>query len=192
MELMNFKNLAVLFFVCLVFLGCSKEQEYPFSFVEQKGGISVYLDGQKGKIIYIDETNRIIDYVDLRPNSTIVHAIEQNKNDALMNKDRGNKNMPGTDYSIELSTRFYNNRLLYMMKLSPFNDKIKRFARTVSIQLEDDRGFVLGKIESSYDWTTSVDDTGKEVALSKQGSIPITLRNYLEIVNWGPLWQTID
>jgi hypothetical protein len=192
MELMNVKNIAVLIFVCLVFMGCSKEQEYPFSFVEQKGGISVYLDGQKGKIIYIDETNRIIDYVDLRPNSTAVQTIEQNKNDALMNKDRGSKDMPGTDYSIELSTRFYNNKLLYMMKLSPYNDKAKRFARTVSIQLMDDRGFVLGEIESSYDWTTTVDDTGKEIALSTQGSIPITLRNYLEIVNWGPLWQTID
>jgi hypothetical protein len=176
----------------LVYIGCSKEQDYPFSFFEQKGGISVYLDRQKGKIIYIDETNRIIDYVDLRPNSTVVQAIEQNKNDALMNKDRGNKDMPGTNYSVELSTRFYNNRLLYMMKLSPFDDKIKRFSRTVSIQLMDNRGFVLGQIESSYDWTTSVDDSGKEIALSKQGSIPITIRNYLEIVNWGPLWQIIE
>jgi hypothetical protein len=192
MKLMSAKNFTVLFFICLVLAGCSREQEYPFSFVEQKSGISVYLDGQKGKIIYIDETNRIIDYVDLRPNSTAIQVIEQNKNDALVNKDRGSKDMPGTDYSIELSTRFYNNRLLYMIKLSPFNDKIKRFARTVSIQLMDDRGFVLGEIESSYDWTTSVDVTGKEIALDAQGSIPITLRNYLEIVNWGPLWQTID
>ncbi|MDR1930103.1 MAG: hypothetical protein LBQ44_05665 [Treponema sp.] len=108
---MKMKNFAVLIFVCLAFAGCSKKQEYPFSFVEQKGGISVYLDGQKGKIIYIDETNRIIDYVDLRPNSTIVQTIEQNKNDALLDKDRGSKNMPGTDYLVELSTRFYNNRL---------------------------------------------------------------------------------
>jgi hypothetical protein len=189
---MNIKIFVVLILVCCIFVGCSKEQEYPFSFVEQKSGISVYLDGQKGKIIYIDETNRIIDYVDLRPNSTIIQTIEQNKNDALMNKDRGSEDMPGTDFSIKLSTRFYNNRLLYMMELSPYNDKARQFARTVSIDLMDDRGFVLGEIESTRSWTARVDSSGKETGLDTQGSIPITLRNYLEIENWGPKWQTID
>jgi len=54
----------------------------------------MYLDGQKGKIIYLDETNRIIDYVDLRPGLSDILAIEQNKIAALQNMERGKKIFP--------------------------------------------------------------------------------------------------
>jgi hypothetical protein len=147
------------------------------------------MDAEKGKLIYVDESNRIIDYVDLRPDQVSIDRIVANKDMAINNKDWGSKDIPGTDYSVSLSTRFYSNRLLYVLKLEPYNDKARQFARTISIDLGDRNGFNLGEIESSYDWTNSVDDTGKEVGMNTQGSIPITLRNYLEIYSWGPRWR---
>jgi len=185
------KKLAFVFLAVCVFwlLGCSK-QEYPFSYVGERNGQSIYLDGQKGKIIYLDETNRIIDYVDLRPNSSDILAIEKNKIAALQNMDRGKRDIPGQDYSITLSTRYYSNRLLYIMEIEPYNDNIRRFANSVSVELSDSKGFLLGEIGSSNNWTNQVDDDGKRVSMQAQGSIPITLRNYLEIVAWGPKWSS--
>jgi len=171
----------------LVTLSCKKEN--PFVFVETKNGQSVFLDASRGKLVYVDESNRLIDYVDLRPNATDVQAVVSNKQQAIINNNRGTQNIPGTKYSITLSTRFYNNRLLYLLKITPFDDKVKQFARTLSVEVSDENGFNLGEIESTYRWTTIVDFDGKEVGLSSQGSIPITLRNYLEIDNWGPKWS---
>jgi hypothetical protein len=175
-------------FSVLALLGCNGKQEYPFSYVGERNGQSIYLDGQKGKIIYLDETNRIIDYVDLRPNSSDITAIEKNKTAALQSMDRGKEDISGQPYSVSLSTRYYSNRLLYIMKLEPYNDNARRFANTVSIELSDSNGFLLGEIPSS-NWTNIVDDAGNRVSLQAQGSIPITLRNYLEIVSWGPKWS---
>jgi hypothetical protein len=178
-----------LVFSVLLLFGCSGKQEYPFSYVGERNGQSIYLDDQKGKIIYLDETNRIIDYVDLRPNSSDISLIEKNKTAALQNIDRGKKDIPGQDYSVTLSTRYYSNRLLYIMDIEPYNDNTRRFANSVSVELSDSKGFLLGEISSSYNWTNIVDDEGKRVSMQTQGSIPITLRNYLEIVSWGPKWS---
>jgi hypothetical protein len=157
--------------------------------VGEASGQSIYLDGENGKIIYIDETNRIIDYVNLRPNSTDVASIENNRMEALKNKDRGKETIPGTDYSVSLSTRYYSNRLLYILKLEPYNDNARRFANSLSVELFDEKRFLLGEIDLSYDWTNIVDDSGQRVKLQTQGSIPITLRNYLEIISWGAKWS---
>ena len=178
-----------LVFCVLLLLGCSGKQEYPFSYVGERNGQSIYLDGQKGKVIYLDETNRIIDYVDLRPNSSDILAIEKNKVAALQNMDRGKEDIPGQAYSVSLSTRYYSNRLLYIIDIEPYNDNTRRFANSVSIELSDSKGFLLGQITSSSNWTNIVDSEGKRVSMQSQGSIPITLRNYLEIVSWGPKWS---
>jgi hypothetical protein len=178
--------LALISFLSLFITGCKKEN--PFVFIETKNGQSVFLDALHGKIIYVDESNRIIDYVDLKPNQVLIEEIAENKERSINTKDWGIEDIPGSDYSVTLSTRFYNNRLLYVLKITPYNEKIKQFARTVSIDLSDKNGFNLGEIESSYDWTITVDDSGKEIGLNTQGSIPITLRNYLEIYHWGPKW----
>ncbi|MCL2442593.1 MAG: hypothetical protein FWD13_03915 [Treponema sp.] len=184
------KTIAFLLVFCsmFIFFGCTQRQIIPFSYVGERSGQSIYLDGQKGKVIFIDETNRIIDYVDLRPNSADILIIENNKMEALKNLDRGSNEIAGTVYSIKLSTRFYSNRLLYIMRLEPHNDEARRFAGTISIELMDLNGFILGKINPTNDWTNIVDNTGERIALETQGSIPITLRNYLEIVAWEPLW----
>jgi hypothetical protein len=179
-------NLLMLIFLSLFISGCQKEN--PFVFIETRNGQAVFLDASRGKLIYVDESNRIIDYVDLKPNGETISEIVENKDRAINNKDWGSEDIPGTDYSISLSTRFYNNRLLYILEIEPHNDKVRQFARTVKIDLSDITGFNLGEIESSYNWIASVDDTGKETGLNIQGSIPITLRNYLEIYSWGPRW----
>ncbi len=172
-----------------VLLGCVAKQEYPFSYVGERNGQSIYLDGQKGKVIYVDETNRVIDYVELRPDSFDILQIENNKMAALQNTDRGERIIPGTNYSVSLSTRYYSNRLLYMIELSPYDDGAWRIAETISIELSDSSGFLLGEIESSRNWISTVNNSGEPVLLNTQGSIPITLRNYLEIVMWRIRWR---
>ena len=171
--------------------GCNQQQNNRFTFVETKDGLSVYLDGRAGSVIYIDETNRIIDHVSLRPNSGEIGIIESSKREALRSTDRGYRDIPGSPYSVELSTRFYSNRLLYVIRLEPFDNRAREMANTISIQLLDDNGFVLGTINRNTNWVTSVNSEGVEVGLNTQGSIPITLRNYLEINRWGPQWQTL-
>jgi hypothetical protein len=174
-------------FLAFFAFGCQKEN--PFVFIETRNGQSVFLDASKGKLIYVDESNRIIDYVDLKPDRTAVDGIVFDKNRSIATKFWGIEDIPGTDYSVSLSTRFYNNRLLYILTVVPYNDKGKQFARTVSIDLSDENGFHLGEIGSNHSWITTVDDDGKETGLNTQGSIPITLRNYLEIYSWGPRWN---
>jgi hypothetical protein len=186
--LANFVALTIVLVLFLLVLGCQKEN--PFVFIETKNGQSVFLDASKGKLIYVDESNRIIDYVDLMPDQTTVDGIVFNKNKSVNVRDWGSKDIPGTDYSVSLSTRFYNNRLLYILQITPYGDKAIQFARTVSIYLIDSYGFGLGEIESTYSWSSTVDDTGKRIGLNAQGGIPITLRNYLEIYNWGPRWSS--
>ena len=182
---------ALLFIACFFgLLGCDQKQNYPFSYVGERGGQSIYLDGEKGKIIYIDETNRIIDYVDLRPDSMVVSQIESDKWDALRDQDHGTRNIPGTDYKVSLSTRYYSNRLLYIMRVEPFSDNARNFANTLSVELHDSRGFSLVEIDSSRNWINNVDDSGNRIGLESRGSIQVTLRNYLEIAYWNPRWST--
>jgi hypothetical protein len=171
-----------------LFSSCQK-QNYPFSYVGTQNGQTIYLDGAKGKVVYVDESNRIIDYVSLRPDSNDITNIVYNKTRAIENKDWGERSIPGKEYSLSLSTRFYNNRLLYQIKITPFNDKARQFARTVTVELNDKNGFNLGEIDSTYSWTQTVDSEGNPMGLNTQGSIPITLRNYLEIEYWGPKWS---
>jgi hypothetical protein len=166
--------------------GCQKN---PYEFIGNQNGQSVYLDAVHGKVIFVDESNRIIDYLDLKPNSEQVNEIVHDKAAAISNKEWKSQTIPGKDYSVSLSTRFYNNRLLYVLKVSPGTDKARDFARTVSVELTDRNGFVLGEIETSYSWTRTLDDDGTPVFFTSQGSIPITLRNYLEISSWGPRWR---
>ena len=177
----------ILFFVFTV-IGCD-QQNNRFVFVETKDGLSVYLDGRSGRLIYIDETNRIIDYVSLTPSSDVISSIESNKQQALRITSRGSRDIPGMEFTVRLSTRFYSNRLLYTLELEPYNDRATRFANTISIELLDSSSFVIGTINRSTNWVRSVDNSGNPTGLSTQGSIPITLRNYLEINRWGPLWQ---
>lgn len=192
--MVNRKSLGILLTLVLVSLlsflttGCRKEN--PFEFIETRSGQAVFLNAAKGNLIYVDESNRIVDHVSLNPDSTVIADIAESKDTALRNKNWGSDDIPGTEYSVSLSTRFYNNRLLYILKITPFDSRVRQFARTISIDLADRNGFNLEEIESTTDWTTTVDGDGEPIGLNTQGGIPITLRNYLEIYDWSPRWAT--
>jgi hypothetical protein len=166
----------------LSFLGCSK-----YSFIENKDGQSVFLDENGGKIIYVDTSNRVIEQVDLKTRT--VNKNGADKITAMSGKEWGTKDIPGTDFKVTFSSRFYNNKLLYQIEVEPFNNRTRNFARSVTILLTDENGFVLETISSSYNWNSLVDNTGEQIGLSVHGSIPITLGNYLEIHAWRPLWS---
>ena len=169
---------------------CGPLQNNRYVFVETKDGLSIFLDGRNGNLVYIDETNRVIDYVSLSPSTTEISDIERNKQQALRITTRGDRAIPGMEFTVKLSTRFYSNRLLYVIELEPYNDRASRFANTISIELLDSNQFLLGTIGRSTNWIRSVDSSGNPSGLTTQGSIPITLRNYLEINSWGPTWQS--
>jgi hypothetical protein len=179
------KLLLFVVFFGLLLIGCQKN---PFEFIETKNGQSVFLDKDKGKVIYVDENNKIIDYLDLNPSAETISSIEFNKNKANTNKEWDITSIPGKNYSISFFTRFYNNNLLYKIKLTPYDDNASAFARTVSIRLMDRNGYPLGGIEPTYTWRRTVDDDGKPVELHTEGYIPITLNNYLEISYYSPSW----
>ncbi|MDR0507768.1 MAG: hypothetical protein LBH32_13275 [Dysgonamonadaceae bacterium] len=85
-----------MFLLLLVFCGCQKPN--PFEFIETKNGQSVFLDASKGTLMYVDESNRIIEQVDLKAS-----AINQNgmgKTEAMSGKEWGTKDIPGTDFKV--------------------------------------------------------------------------------------------
>jgi hypothetical protein len=156
-----------------------------FEFIENRNGQSVFLDGARGKVIYVDETNRIIDYLDLNPGETTILDIEMDKRKAAETNERGTIDIPGQDYSVSLSTRFYNNNLLYIINVTPYDSKVSRFADTLRLKFYDRNGFLLGYTDRINDWNTTVDDNGKQIGVQAAGNFPMTLRNYLEIYNWS-------
>jgi hypothetical protein len=178
----EFFGLLVIGCTLSLLLGCSK-----YSFIENKDGQSVFLDERGGKIIYVDASNRVIEQVDLKTKT--VNQDGTGKTEAMSGKEWRMKTIPGTDFKVTFSSRFYNNKLLYQIQIEPYNNKTRSFARSISIKLTDKKGFVLETISSLYNWTNLVNDTGEDIGLNTYGSIPITLGNYLEINDWGPLWS---
>jgi hypothetical protein len=175
---------------CMMCLNnCNSGNKY--SYVENKEGQSVYLDNLKGKVIFINNSNRITDYVDLNLTDQEIQKIknDKDKNDASQKlKDWGSQSISGTKYSVSFSTRFYKDKLLYIATISPYDEDLRYIASTISIDLVDISGFSLEKI-SPGNWVKNVDEKGKPTRLSYSGDIPMTLENYLEINNWGLMWK---
>jgi hypothetical protein len=162
-----------------------------YSRIGEKDSQSVFLDEYNGKVIYINNSNRVVDYVDLKLNEQEIKEIRTNKelNDSLQKmKDWGDNTIAGTKYSLNLATRFYNDKLLYILELKPYDDNITRLANTITVDLTDIVGFTLETIDPER-WTRSVDAEGNPQQLTARGSIPITLENYLEIYDWNPYWR---
>jgi hypothetical protein len=166
----------------LILAGCSR-----YSFVETSDGQSIFLDEYTGKVIYVDSSNRAIDRVDLTVRT--VNQDGTDKSNAMNGHDWGVRDVPGEDYKITFSSRFYNNKLLYKIDVTPNDRNILSFARTVSIKLMDQNGYVLETIESIRYWNHMVDNDGEEIGVNTWGEIPITLGNYLEIKGWSATWQ---
>ena len=175
-------------FCGVFFVGC-KENE--FSYIKTRDGQSVFLDGKNGKVIYVNSSNRVIDFVDLNLSAREITTIRRNKeaNDALQRmREWDKRTISGTNYSLELSTRFYDDRLLYILEMSPFDNNASGLANTITVHLLDEAGFVLEVLRPQV-WSRIVNSEGKATAMSSRGGIPITLDNYMEISNWSPTWR---
>ena len=172
--------------VSLFCIGCQK-----FEYIGTKDGQTAFLDSNNGKVIYINNSNRVVDYVDLKLNTNEISRIRNDKdlNDSAQKmKFWGKKDIPGTKYTLELSTRFYNDKLLYILQIGPYDDGLSRLANTITVDLVDLAGFSLETIDTLR-WVQSVDAEGKAQKLSANGNLPITLENYFEIDEWDPSWR---
>ena len=156
MKKVVFVLFVVIFIIALA--GCFGNQS--FVYVGEKNGQSIFLDSNKGKVIYIDETNRFIDYVDLNPSSEAIAQVGRDKFDASITKNFDDKEVPGTNYTISLSTRFNSNHLYYIITVKPYNNNIRDFINTLSVEFLDFRGFLLEEIPSSQNWINIVNDSG--------------------------------
>jgi hypothetical protein len=101
------------------------------------------------------------------------------------------KSIPGTNYTISFSTRYYESKLLYILEIGPYDNNTGRLANTVSVDLVDINGFTLETLEPSQ-WIRSVDEKGDPQNMSATGNIPITRVNYREIYSWSPKWSKRD
>ena len=169
--------------LALLVSGCGK-----YSYVENTNGLSVFLNERNGNVIYVDDSNRIVDRVKLGAGPDDRDGA--NKAAAMSGREWGTREIPGTDFKVSFYTRFYNNQLLYKIEVEPYNNRTLAFARTVVVKLMDDNGFVLGTIPTVYDWTQNVDGNGEPVAVEATGNIMVTLGHYLEIGDWSPLWSS--
>ena len=174
----------------LFLFGCSSSSN-KYGFVETKDGKSVYLDNSIGRVVFIDKSNRITDFVDLNLGNTEISRIktDREKNDnAQKLRDWGKQDIAGTRYSVSLQTRYYKDRLLYITDLGPFDDSLKYKSTTIEMDLVDATGFSLEKIHPET-WMRVVDDKGVSIKLQYRGEIPMTLDNYLEISSWMLQWK---
>ena len=173
----------ILLSMTILVINCNK-----YSFVETKNNQSVYLDQEKGKVIFVDETNRIVDSISLNLTVQDIQSIKENKAIVFEPKIFGVKDI-GTrsKYFLSLNIRFYNNKLLYLTTIKPYNSGTRRIANTINILLGDSNGFVLEEFSPRGLVITIEDD--EEVGLDTFGSIPITINNYMEIDNWNPQWS---
>jgi len=109
------KKIAFLLCMNLILISCQK-----YEFIGPKEGQSVFLDIFNGKVIYINNSNRVVDYVDLKLASDEISRIRADKNlndSAQKMKYWGKNEIPGTKYVLELSTSIM---LQYKLWIKPF------------------------------------------------------------------------
>ena len=102
--------------------------------------------------------------------------------------DWGTIDIPETGFSIELETRYNNGQLLYILRMTPYDDNLLRLANTVNVELLDREGFVLGRIEPEA-WNRSNDSEGRRIGVISRGNIPMTRNNYRNLGRWSVSWR---
>jgi hypothetical protein len=110
-------------------------------------------------------------------------------NNATANKDWGNEHIPGTNYTVSLSIRYYYYKLLYRINITPYDGEAFDFARTLSIELIDKDGHAFKRINPGNDWRQIVDTSGDPIGLNREGSSLLLIKNYFEISEWRPVWR---
>ncbi len=149
------------------------------------------LNKANGTLYYINKSGRIMDIVDLKLSTDAINAIQSEKDErekAQKYRDLGEQKISGTKYTLYFKIRYYKDRLLYQIEMKPYDDTVSYKASTVEISLTDMMGFSLEQIRPAT-WTTIVDEKGKKVSMSASGSLPMTLDNFMEIIQWSPRWR---
>jgi hypothetical protein len=187
---MRLHRMLVLASSSLVFLLiCCTNNKYKF--IEKSDNGIIFLDNVKGRVIFINRSNRVSDFVNLSLSDSEIARITTKKeqDDASQKlKDWGEQDIAGTKYSIALKTRYYKDRLLYICTLTPYSDTMKQNIDTIKIEFLDAAGFQLESVKPKT-WARLVDDNGKGVGFQYSGELPMTLDNYLEIDGWSIQWS---
>ena len=192
-----FIGLALIISLFLLF-SCNKEKSnsqnispQKYAYVGEKNGQSIFLNTIEGKAIYVNNKNQVSDYVDLVINEIEIDKIRNDKEHIKSLQyafDWGKQKITNTKYTISLKARYYNDNLLYILEIEPYDINLFRLANTIKIQFVDENGFTLETIKTSS-WAVTVHDDGTQTNLNTKGSLPITLDNLMEIDRWYPAWE---
>jgi hypothetical protein len=186
-------NMIAYTITALLLASCGGKEDNNFQVInkENDGKISI-INQNSGQLIVINKSNRIDDVVDLNIDAKEVETIKSTKNiqdSALKIKNWGESTITGTKYKVSLSTRHYKDKLLYIITFSPSDATSSMKARLTTINLRDENGFALEKINPSLSWVSVVNDKGIAQFEQASGEMPMTLDNYLEVSSYDPTWS---
>ena len=109
----------VAIFSALSLTACNKFKQKQFSYVGIIDDKTVFLDNDNGKVLYVGN-NRIVSSIDLNSNTNEINTI---KNFEIISSSRNRFGL--LQYTYKLSTRFYNNQMLYQLNIKAENLDIK-------------------------------------------------------------------
>jgi len=186
------KMIFLAFGVSLLLSSCKEEKNENYQVINKDidGKLSV-IDQSKGRIIVINKNNRVNDVVELNLKDDDISKIKLAKEDqdkALKIRSWGNTTITGTKYTLSLSTRYYKDKLLYKLTFSPSDAGTPLKARETQINLRDQNGFIIEKINPYSSWVSVVNENGVAQFEQASGEMPMSLDNYLEISAYDPTW----
>lgn len=174
-------------------IGCSSRP--TMQMVQSVDGKTTILDSKNNRLIVANQSNRIVDVVNLDLTSDQVAFIKSQKeiNDKKIKVNYWPSFTPPQEkYTVSLSTRYYKDNCLYNITISPYDERLAndRFS-IATIEFSDSSGFILEKVDLSLErWTRMVNDSGIPYEKGISGKIPMTLDNYMEIKNWNCTWHS--
>jgi hypothetical protein len=186
---MRHLKIVMIVIVTALLLSCFGSNKYQMA--SEKDGNLSFVDSQSGKVYYVNKSGNIVDVVDLDiPVASIqtIKAAKEKQDAAQKNRDMGAQPISGTKFTLTLKTRYYKDKLLYILEMRPFDETAAYKAGTIRVNLIDATGFTLETIEPQA-WFTSVDNKGNKISEATTGSIPMTLDNFLEVDGWSPMWR---
>jgi len=162
---------------------------------QMQNGNQAIVDEANRRVIVINQSDRIIDVVNIDLNDDEIKLIKKLKetNDKKMKVIEWPSVIPPKEsYTVEFATRFYNDQCLFKLRISPWNERLANSYgfRVNSVELDDSTGFTLENIDlSNARWTRVLNENGFPEALVLSGKIHMTLESYMEIHTWSPTWN---
>jgi len=187
--------LFVIGIISIFLTGCDGIKNRQYSYIGTMDLKHIFLNNN-GKIIFTDHNFEVISYNDLHRN---FENIRNNRFNNITYEINSN--------IFEMSTRFYDNKLLYIIKLKIINENLNQINEEVLIDridnseeylkineiMEGNLNFVLtDNIFDLEEFTVNYWEKNKlenGYILTTKGSISITLENYREIKSFYILWD---